>query len=208
MFINLFEAIPQTDLYTDGFPKLHTISIQFNQFIRNEQFNEAIEILFTDMLKKLNKKPENGQWPIGLPFLKAFKTIGRSSEDMVTEVSKFIKLEQLEIRNCRYIEGDSLATHQAKNCLKRINLNGTDQLKFKAIFALLSHSVETIESLVLDGEILEDEQLVQLIHLLKSRTLKQFRLYFGQKLEDKFLLTIQSKLNVKEMTDFKLRKAN
>jgi hypothetical protein len=43
---------------------------------------------------------------------------------------------------------------------------------------------------------------------LKIGALKTFRLYFGQKLEDEFLLLLQSKLDEPNLTDFKLRKAN
>jgi len=47
-----------------------------------------------------------------------------------------------------------------------------------------------------------------MLTLLKPKSLTSFRLYFGQKIEDMFLLHIQSKFNLAKMTDFKLRKAN
>ena len=47
-----------------------------------------------------------------------------------------------------------------------------------------------------------------LISMLKPKSLKQFRLDFGQKIEDEFILMVHSKLDTKNMRDFRLRKAN
>ena len=60
---------------------------------------------------------------------------------------------------------------------------------------LLSGNYQSLSSLILDGEQLEQEHVLEMLKNLKVNSLKTFRLYFGQKLEDEFLLLLQSKLN-------------
>ena len=76
------------------------------------------------------------------------------------------------------------------NQLDHLNLMGSYQLTFEVIMHLLGSNYKSLRSLVLDGEQLEQEHVLEMLKNLKVRALKTFRLYFGQKLEDEFLLLL------------------
>ena len=96
---------------------------------------------------------------------------------------RFDNLRYLELKNCWYIEGNCLLNMKI-NQLSHIDLEGSDELNPKVILHLHSGQYQNLETLILDGGNFEQDHYHKMLNHLKVKSLKTFKIFDANNLED------------------------